>query len=80
MAAGDMLEEEGKGEGDDAGEREALRRRQLDHTWNASARADSSVFGRATGGLEVIHSIENVRTDKNDKPHDEVRMMSITVE
>lgn len=42
--------------------------------------ADGSVFGRATGGMEVIHAIENVRTDKNDKPYDEVRMMSITVE
>ncbi len=41
---------------------------------------DGSVFGRATGGLEVIHAIENVATDKNDKPLDEVRMVSITVE
>ncbi|GMK55580.1 hypothetical protein CspeluHIS016_0206360 [Cutaneotrichosporon spelunceum] len=39
-----------------------------------------TVFGRATGGLEVVHSIENVATDKNDRPLDEVRMVSITVE
>lgn len=45
-----------------------------------SNNADTSVFGRATGGLEVVHAIENVRTDKNDKPLEEVRMMSITVE
>lgn len=38
------------------------------------------MFGRATGGLEVIHSIESVKTDKNDKPFEEVRMMSITLE
>ncbi|BEJ15987.1 hypothetical protein CspHIS471_0505920 [Cutaneotrichosporon sp. HIS471] len=39
-----------------------------------------TVFGRATGGLEVVHAIENVATDKNDRPLDEVRMVSITVE
>ncbi|BEJ08398.1 hypothetical protein CcaverHIS641_0504830 [Cutaneotrichosporon cavernicola] len=30
-----------------------------------------TVFGRATGGLEVVHAIENVATDKNDRPLDE---------
>ncbi|WOO80878.1 Peptidyl-prolyl cis-trans isomerase cyp15 [Vanrija pseudolonga] len=39
-----------------------------------------SVFGRAVGGLEVIHAIENVKTDKGDRPFDEVKMMSITLE
>lgn len=43
-------------------------------------RTDPRVFGRAVGGLEVIHSIENVKTDKNDRPLEDVRMMSITIE
>lgn len=39
-----------------------------------------SIFGRATAGLDVIHEIENVRTDKGDKPHDEIRIVSVEVE
>lgn len=39
-----------------------------------------TVFGRAVGGLEVIHGIENVTTDKNDRPLDDVRIVSFTIE
>ncbi|TKA54510.1 hypothetical protein B0A53_03203 [Rhodotorula sp. CCFEE 5036] len=39
-----------------------------------------SVFGRATAGFDVIHAIENVRTDKGDKPLDEIKISSITLE
>ncbi|GAA6019190.1 hypothetical protein JCM8202_000928 [Rhodotorula sphaerocarpa] len=39
-----------------------------------------SVFGRATGGFDVIHAIENVRADKGDKPLDEIQISSITLE
>ncbi|GJN94391.1 hypothetical protein Rhopal_007471-T1 [Rhodotorula paludigena] len=39
-----------------------------------------SVFGRATGGFDVVHEIENVRTDKGDKPFEEIKMTSITFE
>nr|KAJ3417924.1 Peptidyl-prolyl cis-trans isomerase cyp15 [Polyrhizophydium stewartii] len=38
-----------------------------------------TIFGRATAGMDVIHRIENLAVDKNDKPHDEVRIMSIDV-
>lgn len=38
------------------------------------------VFGRAVGGLEVVHAMENVPVDKNDRPHDDVRMLSVTIE
>jgi cyclophilin family peptidyl-prolyl cis-trans isomerase len=37
----------------------------------------SSIFGKAVGGLEVIHSIEQVPVDKNDKPWDPVIMHSL---
>lgn len=47
---------------------------------HAESSLTSRVFGRAVGGLEVVHSIENVPVDKNDRPHDEVRMLSITIE
>lgn len=40
----------------------------------------NSVFGRATAGFDVIHAIENVRTDKGDKPLDEIKISSITLE
>lgn len=32
-----------------------------------------TIFGRATGGFDVIHSIESVRTDLNtDKPEEDI--------
>jgi peptidylprolyl isomerase domain and WD repeat-containing protein 1 len=37
----------------------------------------ASIFGKAVGGLEVIHSIEQVPVDKNDKPWDPVIMHSL---
>ncbi|SCV68228.1 BQ2448_349 [Microbotryum intermedium] len=39
-----------------------------------------SIFGRATSGMDVIHAIENVRTDKTDKPYDDVRIVSVDIE
>ena len=42
--------------------------------------ADRSIFGRAIGGLDIIHEIENVKVDKNDKPWEEIKIMSVTVE
>jgi cyclophilin family peptidyl-prolyl cis-trans isomerase len=38
------------------------------------------IFGRAIGGLDIIHEIENVKVDKNDKPWEEIKMMSISIE
>ena len=39
-----------------------------------------SVFGRATSGFETIHDIENARTDKGDKPFDDIKIVSIDIE
>lgn len=39
-----------------------------------------SIFGRAISGLDVIHDIESVRTDKGDKPLEEIRIVSVDVE
>ncbi|ORX39736.1 peptidyl-prolyl cis-trans isomerase [Kockovaella imperatae] len=39
-----------------------------------------TIFGKATAGLDIIHNIENVSVDKNDKPWEEIKMMSISVE
>lgn len=39
-----------------------------------------SVFGRAIGGLDVIHQIENTPTDKNDKPNSDIQIMSVTLQ
>ena len=36
-----------------------------------------TVFGRAVGGLDIIHEIENVKVDKNDKPWEPVFMHSL---
>jgi len=39
-----------------------------------------SVFGRVTKGMDICNMIENVKTDTNDKPLDEIRILSIDVE
>lgn len=39
-----------------------------------------TVFGRVTKGMDVVHAIEKAKTDKNDKPYDDIKMVSITIE
>jgi peptidylprolyl isomerase domain and WD repeat-containing protein 1 len=36
-----------------------------------------TVFGRVTSGMDIVHDIENVRTDKLDKPFEDVTMLNI---
>jgi peptidylprolyl isomerase domain and WD repeat-containing protein 1 len=38
-----------------------------------------SIFGRATAGYEVVHQIENVRVDKTDKPHNDIKIVSVSI-
>ncbi|KAG5357922.1 Peptidyl-prolyl cis-trans isomerase cyp15 [Yarrowia sp. B02] len=39
-----------------------------------------TVFGRVTGGKSVVKEIEGMKVDKGDKPYDEVRIQSVSVE
>eukprot|EP00934_Nitzschia_sp_Nitz4_P001745 Nitzschia sp. Nitz4//scaffold40_size135432//12515//14672//NITZ4_003228-RA/size135432-augustus-gene-0.6-mRNA-1//1//CDS//3329551171//1745//frame0 len=39
-----------------------------------------SVFGRVTKGMDICTAIENVKTDKMDKPLEEIRILSVDVE
>ena len=39
-----------------------------------------SVFGRVTRGMDVCTMIENVKTDRMDKPLEEIRILSIDIE
>lgn len=39
-----------------------------------------TIFGRVMSGMDVCGLIENVRTDKNDKPLDEIRILSVDLE
>jgi peptidylprolyl isomerase domain and WD repeat-containing protein 1 len=39
-----------------------------------------TVFGRVVHGLEVVHTIENVRTNKVDKPFEDVKIINVDVE
>lgn len=36
-----------------------------------------TIFGRAIGGLDIIHDIEGVSCDKNDKPFEDIVMVSL---
>ncbi|KAJ3110652.1 hypothetical protein HDU96_006392 [Phlyctochytrium bullatum] len=38
-----------------------------------------TIFGRATGGMDVIHAIERAKTDKNEKPLEDIKIISIEV-
>jgi cyclophilin family peptidyl-prolyl cis-trans isomerase len=38
-----------------------------------------TVFGRVTGGMDVVDAIEQAPTDHEDRPLDEVRIESVTV-
>ena len=50
----------------------------LDHFDNSTP-SKHPVFGRITAGMDVVKAIENVQTDRNDKPVTPVVMESITV-
>ncbi|KAF8319014.1 hypothetical protein DL93DRAFT_2053995 [Clavulina sp. PMI_390] len=39
-----------------------------------------TIFGRVISGLEVVHNIENVRTNKVDKPFEDIKIISVDVE
>ena len=39
-----------------------------------------TVFGRVTNGMDVCTLIENVKTDKNDKPLEDIRILSVDLE
>ena len=39
-----------------------------------------AVFGRVAKGMDVVHSIEKVKTDKMDKPLQDVKILNISVE
>jgi peptidylprolyl isomerase domain and WD repeat-containing protein 1 len=39
-----------------------------------------TIFGRVLSGLEVVHAIENVKTNKLDKPLEDIKIINIDVE
>ena len=41
---------------------------------------DYAAFGTITEGLDVLHKIEDVKTDPNDKPLNEVKIEAINVD
>lgn len=51
-------------------------------TTNATPWLDNkhTIFGRALSGLEVVHAIENVKTNKVDKPFEDIKIVNIDVE
>ncbi|SAM00030.1 hypothetical protein [Absidia glauca] len=38
-----------------------------------------TIFGRATAGMDVIHAIENKKTNKDDKPWDDIKIVNIEI-
>eukprot|EP00951_Prasinocladus_malaysianus_P003997 scaffold28367_cov16-Prasinocladus_malaysianus.AAC.1 len=38
-----------------------------------------TVFGRVVKGMDVVQIIEKVKTDRNDKPFEDVKMLNITL-
>ncbi|MDE6609647.1 MAG: peptidylprolyl isomerase, partial [Muribaculaceae bacterium] len=38
-----------------------------------------TVFGEVTKGMDVVEKIQKVETDSNDRPKEDVRIVSMTV-
>ncbi|RHZ65105.1 hypothetical protein Glove_319g14 [Diversispora epigaea] len=38
-----------------------------------------TIFGRAIAGMDVIHTIENAKTDKMDKPYEDIKVINIEI-
>ncbi|KAI1793396.1 hypothetical protein LXA43DRAFT_241848 [Ganoderma leucocontextum] len=51
-------------------------------TTNATPWLDKkhTIFGRVLSGLEVVHGIENAKTNKLDKPYEDIKITNIDVE
>jgi cyclophilin family peptidyl-prolyl cis-trans isomerase len=47
---------------------------------NAPLPPDYSIFGKVTAGLDVAHKIAEVSRDPNDRPLEEIKMISVSVE
>ncbi|KAJ3570103.1 hypothetical protein NP233_g4631 [Leucocoprinus birnbaumii] len=39
-----------------------------------------TIFGRVLSGREVVHAIENVKTNKTDKPFEDIKIVNVDVE
>jgi len=39
-----------------------------------------TVFGRVTKGMEVVSDIEKVKTDRHDKPLEDIKILNITIQ
>ena len=51
-------------------------------TTNATPWLDKkhTIFGRLLSGLETVHAIENVKTNKADKPYEDIKIINIDIE
>jgi peptidylprolyl isomerase domain and WD repeat-containing protein 1 len=51
-------------------------------TTNATPWLDKkhTIFGRILSGLETVHGIENVKTNKADKPYEDIKIVNIDIE
>ncbi|KAL0076192.1 peptidyl-prolyl cis-trans isomerase cyp15 [Phycomyces blakesleeanus] len=38
-----------------------------------------TIFGRATAGMDVVHTIEQSKVDKNAKPYDDIKIINIEI-
>ena len=47
--------------------------------WFSPGQSKHPVFGKVTGGMEVVRAIESTPTDANDRPRNPVKMVRVTV-
>ena len=50
-------------------------------TTNATTWLDKkhTIFGRVLSGLETVHAIENVKTNKADKPYEDIKIINVEI-
>jgi cyclophilin family peptidyl-prolyl cis-trans isomerase len=47
--------------------------------WFTPGASKHPVFGKITGGMEVVRAIESAQTDQRDRPKTPIKMVKVTV-
>lgn len=58
---------------------EEIKKQYMKHGGTPHLDGSYTVFGEVIKGLEVVNAIQQVNTDRNDRPTDDVRILSVSV-
>lgn len=58
---------------------EEIKKQYMKHGGTPHLDGSYTVFGEVIKGLEVVNAIQQVNTDRNDRPTDDVRILSVSI-